>query len=117
MDVADAVLDRLSAGESWLVEVVGEPGIGNYRLVSEFSAHTEDAVFSSSADGRPSLNGTCPPARSLRFLNDYVGTLEPAWLNALDENTDGELASILRGPRSDRTKLSVLTAVRVLLRS
>ena len=31
----DGVLNRLAAGQPWLVQVVGEPGIGKSRLLFE----------------------------------------------------------------------------------
>ena len=38
----EAALDRLAAGEPWLVQIVGEPGIGKSRLLAELSRLGED---------------------------------------------------------------------------
>ncbi len=104
MGEIEAALDRLAAGEAWLVQVVGEPGIGKSRLLSELAGRAERRGYLV-LDGRAAeFERDVPFGLIVDALNDYVGSLEPGVLRSLNEATSGELTWIfpaLGGLRGD----------------
>jgi DNA-binding CsgD family transcriptional regulator len=91
----EQVLDRVAAGAPWTVELCGEPGIGKSRLLSETCRLGEDRRFLV-LDGRAAeFERDIPFGVFVDALNDYVGSLGPAALRALDADALDELASIL----------------------
>jgi DNA-binding CsgD family transcriptional regulator len=90
----DAALERLAAGESWFVQIVGEPGIGKSRLLGEMCRRGEDRGYLV-LDGRAAeFERDIPFGLVVDALNDYLGALEPATLRALDEDLVAELGTI-----------------------
>ena len=90
----EAALDRLAAGEPWLVQVVGEPGIGKSRLLAELCRRGEDRGYLV-LDGRAAeFERDIPFGLIVDALNDYLASLEPAMLRALDGNPLRELVAI-----------------------
>jgi ATP/maltotriose-dependent transcriptional regulator MalT len=96
-------LDRLESGQPWLVQIVGEPGIGKSRLVSELCRRGEDRGYLV-LDGRAAeFERDIPFGLVVDALNDYLGSLEPALLRAMDDGLIAELASVFPSvPRWDR---------------
>ena len=90
----DHALSDLERGGSATIEVVGEPGIGKTRLLSEL-ARTADArgqlVLSGSAS---ELESDIPFWLFVDALDEYVHGLEPHRLGALAETTRAELATV-----------------------
>jgi DNA-binding CsgD family transcriptional regulator len=99
----EKTLDRLAAGEPWLVQIVGEPGIGKSRVLGELCQSAEDRGYLV-LDGRAAeFERDIPFGLLVDALNDYVGSLEPALLRALDEGLLAELASVFPAvPRYER---------------
>jgi DNA-binding CsgD family transcriptional regulator len=99
----EGALDRLAAGRPWLVQIVGEPGIGKSRLLAELCRRGEDRGCLV-LDGRAAeFEHDIPFGLIVDALNDYLGSLEPALLRALDEDVLAELASVFPSvPRYDR---------------
>ena len=99
----EEALDRLADGQSWLVQIVGEPGIGKSRLLGELCRRGEDRGYLV-LDGRAAeFERDIPFGLIVDALNDYLGSLEPALLRALDEGLVAELASVFPSvPRWDR---------------
>ncbi len=99
----EIALDRLAAGQPWLVQIVGEPGIGKSRLLAELCRSAEDRGYLV-LDGRAAeFELDIPFGLLVDALNDYVGSLEPALLRALDEGVLAELASVFPAvPRYER---------------
>ena len=90
----EAALDRLAAGEPWLVQVVGEPGIGKSRLLAELCRRGEDRGYLV-LDGRAAeFERDVPFGPIVDALNDYLGSLAPAVLRALDDELLAELGSV-----------------------
>jgi ATP/maltotriose-dependent transcriptional regulator MalT len=98
----DGVLGRLAAGQPWLVQLVGEAGIGKSRLLAELSTRAEDRGYLV-LDGRAAeFERDIPFGLIVDALNDYLGSLDPALLRALDEGTLADLASVFPSmPRYD----------------
>ena len=100
----DVALDRLAAKEPWFVQIIGEPGIGKSRLLAELCRRGEARGYLV-LDGRAAeFERDIPFGLIVDALNDYLASLEPAMLRALDEDVLRELASIFPSlPRPDRT--------------
>ncbi|HSC02019.1 MAG TPA: AAA family ATPase [Solirubrobacteraceae bacterium] len=99
----DIALDRLAAGQPWLVQIVGEPGIGKSRLMAELCRSAGDRGYLV-LDGRAAeFERDIPFGLLVDALNDYMGSLEPTLLRALDEGLLAELASVFPAvPRDER---------------
>ena len=97
----DRALDRVAAAEPWVVQIVGEPGIGKSRLLGELCRRGETRGHLV-LDGRAAeFESDIPFGLIVDALNDFVGSLAPATLRALDEDVLCELASIFPSlPRS-----------------
>ncbi len=90
----DRALDRVAAAEPWVVQIVGEPGIGKSRLLGELCRRGETRGHLV-LDGRAAeFESDIPFGLIVDALNDFVGSLAPATLRALDEGVLCELASI-----------------------
>jgi len=90
----DEVLAGLRRGRPGAVELAGEPGIGKTRLLRELAARAE-------ASGQLALSGSASELeRDLPFsvfvdaLDDYLASLPPAALAALDDEVQAELAHV-----------------------
>jgi ATP/maltotriose-dependent transcriptional regulator MalT len=90
----EGALDRLAAGESWCVQIVGEPGIGKSRLLAELCRHGEDRGYLVLTGRAAEFERDIPFGLMVDALNDYFGSLEPAVFRALDEDVPRELAAV-----------------------
>ena len=90
----DQTLDRVASGVPWMVELVGEPGIGKSRLLAELGARARERGFVV-LDGRAAeFEHDIPFGVFLDALNDYAGTVEPVVLRGLDADVLEELGSV-----------------------
>jgi DNA-binding CsgD family transcriptional regulator len=90
----EGALDQLAAGEPWCVQIVGEPGIGKSRLLSELCRRGEDRGYLVLNGRAAEFERDIPFGLIVDALNDYFGSLEPAVLRALDDDVPHELAAI-----------------------
>ncbi len=99
----EGALDRLAAGQPWLVQIAGEPGIGKSRLLAELCRLGEERGYLV-LDGRAAeFERDIPFGLVVDALNDYLGSLEPALLRTLEEGMLAELASVFPAvPRYER---------------
>jgi ATP/maltotriose-dependent transcriptional regulator MalT len=98
----DHALDRLAHGEVWSVQIAGEPGIGKSRLLAELCCRAEVRGYLVLEGRAAEFERDIPFGLIVDALNDYVGSLEPSTLRALDEHVLLELASIFPSlPRTD----------------
>jgi hypothetical protein len=104
----EGALDRLAAGQPWLVQIVGEPGIGKSRLLSELCRRGEDRGLLV-LDGRAAeFELDIPFGLIVDALNDYLGSLESALLKTFDEDLLAEMASVFPAvPRYERVEASL----------
>ena len=89
------LLDELDHGAAIAVELLGEPGIGKTRLLSELARLAElrgQLVLSGSAS---ELERELPFSVFVHALDEYVETLDPAVLAGLDDDVQAELAHVL----------------------
>src|SRR5262245_30890170 len=90
----DGLLDRLDDGHSAALELVGEPGIGKTRLVSELAARA-DARGHTVLSGRATeLERDLPFSVFVDALDEYLQSLDPRRLDGLGDGVRTELATI-----------------------
>jgi ATP/maltotriose-dependent transcriptional regulator MalT len=90
----DGALDQLAAGEACFVQIVGEPGIGKSRLLTELCRRGEERGYLV-LDGRASeFEHDIPFGLIVDALNDYLGSLAPAVLRTLEDDLLIELAAV-----------------------
>lgn len=90
----DRGLERVGLGEPWFVQLVGEPGIGKTRLLTELGIRAEQRGWLV-LDGRAAeFERDVPFGVIVDALNDYLGGLEPHVLRSLDDDALAELASV-----------------------
>ena len=90
----EQALDALDRGRPGAVELVGEPGIGKTRLLQELVARAElrgHVVLSGSAS---ELERDLPFSVFVHALDEYVESLEPSRLAALDADVQAELSHV-----------------------
>jgi ATP/maltotriose-dependent transcriptional regulator MalT len=90
----EQVLDELDRGRSGAIELVGEPGIGKTRLLTELAARADargQLVLSGSAS---ELERDLPFSVFVDALDEYVRGLERSRLDALDDDVRTELAHV-----------------------
>lgn len=88
------MLERLADGEARVVQLIGEPGIGKSRLLGELAWRADERGHLV-LDGRAAeFEQDVPFGLIIDALNDYLGTLEPAFLRALADDTVQELAAV-----------------------
>ena len=95
LDVLEQLLDGLERGPPGAIELVGEPGIGKTRLLSELAAGAEvrgHLVLTGSAS---ELERELPFSVFVHALDEYVESLDPSLLSVLDEDVQAELAHVL----------------------
>jgi predicted ATPase len=117
--------DRVVPGAPYVVEIVGESGIGKSRLLAELARRAARRGFLV-LDGRSAeFEHDIPFGLIVDAPHDYVAALEPSVIRAPDEDSVAELASILPSlsafatgrarPRRDAERYRVHYAVRSLL--
>jgi ATP/maltotriose-dependent transcriptional regulator MalT len=95
VDALEEVLDELDRGVPGAIELVGEPGIGKTRLLSELATRAVlrgHLVLSGSAS---ELERELPFSVFVHALDEYVESLNPSQLSTLDHDVQAELAHVL----------------------
>jgi DNA-binding NarL/FixJ family response regulator len=90
----ELALDRLGAGIPWSVQIVGEPGIGKSRLLAELGQHAQARGYLVLRGRAAEFELDVPFGVLLAAFNDYLGSLDPAFMQSLGAETLGELAAI-----------------------
>jgi len=99
----EGALDQLTGGQPWLVQIAGEPGIGKSRLLAELCRSGEERGYLVLEGRAAEFERDIPFGLIVDALNDYLGSLEPSLLRALDEAVVAELASVFPAvPRYER---------------
>jgi ATP/maltotriose-dependent transcriptional regulator MalT len=95
LDSLEQVLDELNGGPPGAIELVGEPGIGKTRLLSELAARAELRGLLVLSGSASELERELPFSIFVHALDEYVESLDPDLLSTLDEDVQAELAYVL----------------------
>src|SRR4051812_17595735 len=93
--VFDDALADLGRGRSGALAVVGEPGIGKTRLLSELAARADRCGHLVLRGSATELERDLPFWVFVDALDEYTRGLAPQRLDALDDETRAALADIL----------------------
>ena len=90
----DRGLDRLGAGLPWLVQVIGEPGIGKSRLLQELARRARARGYLVLAGRAAEFEQDLPFAVLRDACNDYLGSIGQRLHASLRAETLTELAAV-----------------------
>jgi ATP/maltotriose-dependent transcriptional regulator MalT len=91
----DHLLSELSRGESGALAILGEPGIGKTRLLTELATRADDRRCLVLTGSAAELENDLPFWVFVDALDDYVHGLEPRRLDALDADARAQLGHVL----------------------
>jgi len=91
----DRVLAELARRRPHGLEVAGEPGIGKTRALAELQARADGRGWLVLAGSASELERELPFWVFVDALDDYVSSLEPGRLDAMDADTRSELGHVL----------------------
>jgi ATP/maltotriose-dependent transcriptional regulator MalT len=94
LDSLDSALADLDRGRWAAVEVVGEPGIGKTRLLTELASRADDRGHLVLRGSASELERDLPFWVFVDALDEYVQGLSPWRLEALDDDVRTELAYV-----------------------
>jgi DNA-binding CsgD family transcriptional regulator len=90
----DRGLDRLGAGRPWLMQVIGEPGIGKSRLLQELARRARARGYLVLAGRAAEFEQDLPFAVLRDACNDYLGSIRQRLHASLRAETLTELAAV-----------------------
>src|SRR5215813_11264928 len=90
----DRGLDQLEAGQPWLVQIIGEPGIGKSRLLLELARRAKARGFLVLAGRAAEFEQDLPFAVLRDACNDYLGSIGRRLRASLRTETLSELAAV-----------------------
>jgi DNA-binding NarL/FixJ family response regulator len=90
----EQLLAEVDSGDTAAVELVGEPGIGKSRLLSEFAGRADSQGRLVLAGSASELERDLPFAVFVDALDEYLRGLDPSRLQPLDEDVLTELAQV-----------------------
>src|SRR5262245_29175502 len=102
-------LDELDRGRPGCVALLGEPGIGKTRLLRELTMHAEQRSYLVLAGSGSELERDLPFSVYVDALDEYVESVDPDRLAALDDDVQAELAHVLPSlsPLADGRKVAL----------
>ena len=95
LDALEQVLDELTRGPPAAIELVGEPGIGKTRLLSELAARAEQRGYLVLSGSASELERELPFSVFVHALDEYVESIDSNLLCLLDDDVQAELAHVL----------------------
>ena len=106
MALVERALTDADAGAAVALGIAGEPGIGKSRLLAEIARLGEERGCLVLAGRASELEGDLPYGVFVDALDDYVRTLDRAWIEGLDRESAAairreiELARAAFGPEA-----------------
>ena len=94
LESLERVLDELNQGPPATIEVVGEPGIGKTRLLSELRARAELRGHLVLCGSASELERELPFSVFVHALDEHVESLDPDVLSTLDHDVQAELSHV-----------------------
>ena len=95
LEALEEILDGLDGQLPAAIELVGEPGIGKTRLLSELGARAELRGYLVLSGSASELERELPFSVFVHALDEYVQTLDADRLSTLDDDVQAELAHVL----------------------
>ena len=95
VQLLEELLDGLDRRSPGAVELVGEPGIGKTRLLSELATRAESRGHLVLAGSASELERELPFSVFVHALDEYVESLEGTEISALADDVQAELAHVL----------------------
>jgi DNA-binding CsgD family transcriptional regulator/Cdc6-like AAA superfamily ATPase len=92
--VIDRMLSELGRGGSAAIEVAGEPGIGKTRLLAELATRADALEYLVLSGSASELEADLPFWVFVDALDEYIASLEPHRLDAIENDVVSELATI-----------------------
>jgi predicted ATPase len=102
----DRALGRLASPQPWVVQLVGEPGIGKSRLLAELAHRAEERPCLVLIGRAAEFEQDVPFGAIIDALNDHLGALDSSVVRALQPQALQELAHVfpsLSGFADDRS--------------
>src|SRR6266511_1365733 len=90
----EQVLGELDRGRSGAIALIGEPGIGKTRLLTELAARAEERGQLVLAGSAAELEQDLPFSVFVDAVGEYVQGLDPTHFDALDDDVRTELAHV-----------------------
>jgi predicted ATPase len=90
----EQVLGELDRGRSGAIALIGEPGIGKTRLLTELAARAEERGQLVLAGSAAELEQDLPFSVFVDAVDEYVQGLDPTHFDALDDDVRTELAHV-----------------------
>jgi ATP/maltotriose-dependent transcriptional regulator MalT len=87
-------LDELDRGSPGALALLGEPGIGKTRLLRELTVRAEQHASLVLSGSASELERDLPFSAFVDALDEYVESLDPNRLSALDDDLQAELAHV-----------------------
>jgi ATP/maltotriose-dependent transcriptional regulator MalT len=94
LDLLEQVLDELDRGPPNAIELVGEPGIGKTRLLTELATRAGLRGYLVLSGSASELERELPFSVFVHALDEYVESLDPERLSTLDDDVQAELAHV-----------------------
>src|SRR6478672_13295496 len=94
LGVVDRLLAEVGGGRSAALELVGEPGIGKTRLLSELATRADARAYLVLLGRAGELELDLPFWVFVDALDEYVHGLDPHRLDSLDDDVRAELATV-----------------------
>jgi predicted ATPase len=95
LELLEQALDHVQGGGPMAIELVGEPGIGKTRLLTELAARAELRGHLALSGSASELERDLPFSVFVHALDEYVESLDRARLGTLDADVQAELAQVL----------------------
>ena len=94
LEAFDLLLSQLDFGESAMLELVGEPGIGKTRLLTELSTRADTRGYTVLSGCAAELEQDLPFWPFVDALDEYIRGIDPLQLGELGPDIRAELATV-----------------------
>src|SRR5262245_43044287 len=94
LEQIEQMLDAIDSGVFGAIEIVGEPGIGKTRLLSELTARSELRRHLVLAGSASELERELPFSVFVDALDEYVESCAPELVASLARDVQAELAQV-----------------------
>src|SRR5262245_51418245 len=94
LDSLEQAFGELDQGPPNAIELVGEPGIGKTRLLTELGARAELRGYLVLSGSGSELERELPFSVFVHALDEYVESLDPEQISTFEDDVQAELAHV-----------------------